>query len=71
MPDEIDELSAAVIGKRIVAVNRVRSKYEDDGFELVFDDTTRVRVETSEWFRIYINEVDSVLADARYPKADD
>ena len=55
MPDEIDVLTAAIIGKTIVAVNRVRSKYEDDGFELVFSDTTRVRVETSEWLRIYIN----------------
>ena len=64
MSDEIDELTAAVIGKTVVAVNRVRSKYEDDGFELVFSDTTRVRVETSEWLRIYINEVDSVLADS-------
>jgi hypothetical protein len=55
MADEIDELTAAVIGKTIVAVNRVRNKNEDDGFELVFNDTSRVRIETSEWLRIYIN----------------
>ena len=73
MPDEIDVLTAAIIGKTIVAVNRVRSKYEDDGFELVFSDTTRVRVETSEWLRIYINEVDSVLvvSSDRLPTTED
>ena len=56
-----------------IEVNRVRSKYEDDGFELVFSDTTRVRVETSEWLRIYINEVDSVLvvSSDRLPTTED
>ena len=56
MTYEIEDLPAAMVGKRVVAVNRVRSTYEDDGFELVFDDSTCVRIETSEWLRIYINE---------------
>jgi hypothetical protein len=56
MTYEIEDLPAAMLGKRVTAVNRVRSTYEDDGFEVVFDDSTRVRIETSEWFRIYINE---------------
>jgi hypothetical protein len=56
MTDEIAELTAAIIGKTIVAVNRVCNKNEDDGFELVFNDTSRVRIETSEWLRIYIND---------------